>query len=86
LPNGPARPKAATAPADDELRFFDWLDQSETHRDAYRLVERALRIAGTIPQARNAAAAGSRGERESRRPGWRRHLARASLLLAFTLG
>src|SRR3546814_10275261 len=35
---------------DDELRFLEWLDRSDTHRDAYRLVERAWLIAGTIAQ------------------------------------
>ena len=35
---------------DDELRFLEWLDRSDTHRDAYRLVERAWLIAGTIEQ------------------------------------
>ena len=73
---------------DDELRFLDWLDQSDAHRDAYRLVERAWLIAGTIPQEPEMLSpADLDGERESQRPGWRRHLAlAASLLLVFTLG
>lgn len=73
---------------DDELRFLDWLDQSDAHRDAYRLVERAWLIAGTIPQeAEMLAPPALDGETGHRRPGWRRHLAlAASLLLVFTLG
>src|SRR3546814_18918634 len=73
---------------DDELRFLEWLDQSDTHRDAYRLVERAWLIAGTIAQEPEMLPpANSGGERESRRSGWRRHLARAaSLLPVFTPG
>src|SRR5690606_38795296 len=67
---------------DDELRFLDWLDQSDAHRDAYRLVERAWLIAGTIPQEPEMLSpADLDGERESRRPGWRRHLALAASLL-----
>src|SRR3546814_514866 len=73
---------------DDELRFLEWLDRSDTHRDAYRLVERAWLIAGTIAQEPEMLPSADTGnERESRRSGWRRHLAlAASLLLVFTLG
>lgn len=72
---------------DDELRFLEWLDQSDTHRDAYRLVERAWLIAGTIPQEPEMLAPSAEGEVEHRRSSWRRHLAlAASLLLVFTLG
>src|SRR3546814_8720970 len=73
---------------DDELRFLEWLDRSDTHRDAYRLVERAWLIAGTIAQEPEMLPSADTGnERESRRSGWRRHLARAaSLLPVFTPG
>ncbi|AJA08546.1 Putative membrane protein [Sphingopyxis fribergensis] len=72
---------------DDEHRFHDWLEQSDAHRDAYRLVERAWIIAGTIPQEPEMLAAAENdfahgGERSH----WRRHLAlAASLLLIFTV-
>lgn len=64
---------------DDELRFHEWLDQSDLHRDAYRLVDRAWMIAGTIPQDPEML-----GEPEPvavRRSPWRRHLAMAASLL-----
>ncbi len=64
---------------DDELRFHEWLDQSDLHRDAYRLVDRAWMIAGTIPQDPEML-----GEPERvavRRSPWRRHLAMAASLL-----
>ncbi|HEV2598083.1 FecR family protein [Sphingopyxis sp.] len=68
---------------DDELRFHEWLDQSDAHRDAYRLVDRAWMIAGTIPQDPEML-----GEPEPvavRRSPWRRYLAiAASLLLVVT--
>src|SRR3546814_2114394 len=55
---------------DDELRFLEWLDQSDTNRDAYRLVERAWLIAGTIAQEPEMLPpANSGGERDSRRSG-----------------
>lgn len=69
---------------DDELRFHEWLDQSDAHRDAYRLVDRAWMIAGTIPQDPEML-----GEPEPvavRRSPWRRYLAMAaSLLLVVTV-
>lgn len=64
---------------DDELRFHEWLDQSDAHRDAYRQVDRAWMIAGTIPQDPEML-----GEPEPvavRRSPWRRHLAMAASLL-----
>ncbi len=73
---------------DDEHRFHDWLDQSDAHRDVYRLVERAWMIAGTIPQEPEMLAAPEQetvGE-DRRRVHWRRYLAlAASLLLVFTI-
>ncbi|MBO9697328.1 MAG: FecR domain-containing protein [Sphingopyxis sp.] len=73
---------------DDEHRFHEWLDRSDTHRDAYRRVERAWMIAGTIPQEPEMLAAPEPEKEEvGRRPRWRRHLAlAASLLLVFTVG
>lgn len=69
---------------DDEQRFHEWLDQSDAHRDAYRLVDRAWMIAGTIPQDPEML-----GEPEpvaARRSPWRRYLAMAaSLLLVVTV-
>lgn len=73
---------------DDEFRFLEWLDQSDAHRDTYRLVERAWLIAGTIPQEPEMLpppAFDADGDKQ--RSGWRRHLAlAASLLLVVTLG
>ena len=73
---------------DDEHRFHAWLDQSDAHRDAYRLVERAWMIAGTIPQEPEMLAAPENEvEASAPRPRWRRYLAlAASLLLVFTVG
>ena len=72
---------------DDELHFLEWLDQSDAHRDAYRLVERAWLIAGTIPQEPEILPPAVDGDTENRRAGWRRHLAlAASLLLVFAVG
>ena len=69
---------------DDEQRFHEWLDESDAHRDAYRLVDRAWMIAGTIPQDPEML-----GEPEpvaARRSPWRRYLAMAaSLLLVVTV-
>jgi transmembrane sensor len=72
---------------DDELHFLEWLDQSDAHRDAYRLVERAWLIAGTIPQEPEILPPAVDGDTENRRAGWRRHLTlAASLLLVFAVG
>ncbi len=73
---------------DDELRFIEWLDESDAHRDTYRLVERAWLIAGTIPQEPEMLAPPAFDtEGGKQRSGWRRHLAlAASLLLVVTLG
>ncbi|HET6525679.1 FecR family protein [Sphingopyxis sp.] len=73
---------------DDELHFLEWLDQSDAHRDAYRLVERAWLIAGTIAQEPEMLSPPAvDGDVENRRSGWRRHLAlAASLLLVFAVG
>lgn len=73
---------------DDEHRFHDWLDRSDAHRDAYRLVERAWMIAGTIPQDPEMLAAPEPEavEGNARPSHWRRYLAlAASLLLVFTV-
>lgn len=72
---------------DDEHRFHDWLEQSDAHRGAYRLVERAWMIAGTIPQEPEMLGAAENDDAPAaRRSPWRRHLAlAASLLLVFTL-
>lgn len=72
---------------DDERRFREWLEQSDAHRDAYRLVERAWMIAGTIPQEPEMLAAPDNDVApDGRRSAWRRYLAlAASLLLVFTL-
>ncbi|MBB6425048.1 FecR domain-containing protein [Sphingopyxis sp. JAI128] len=70
---------------DDERRFHEWLDQSDAHRDAYRLIDRAWMIAGTIPQDPEML-----GEPEpvtDRRAPWRRYFAMAaSLLLVVAVG
>ncbi|MBJ7499273.1 MAG: FecR domain-containing protein [Sphingopyxis sp.] len=73
---------------DDEHRFHDWLDQSDAHRDAYRLVERAWTIAGTIAQEPEMLTAPEQeaAEENRRSPHWRRYLAlAASLLLVLTV-
>lgn len=73
---------------DDERRFHAWLELSDAHQDAYRLVERAWMVAGTIPQEPEMLAAPENGLAQTdRRSHWRRHLAlAASLLLVFTVG
>lgn len=72
---------------DDEHRFHEWLDQSDSHRDAYRLVERAWMIAGTIPQEPEMLTAPEQdAANDGGRSRWRRYLAlAASLLLVFTV-
>ena len=72
---------------DDEHRFHDWLDQSDAHRDVYRLVERAWMIAGTIPQEPEMLTAPEQdAANDGGRSRWRRYLAlAASLLLVFTV-
>ncbi len=73
---------------DDDHRFRTWLDQSEAHRDAYRLVGRAWAVASTIPYDAEKAVAREPDLAAERRPlPWRRHFAlAASLLLMFTVG
>lgn len=73
---------------DDEHRFRAWFDQSEMHREAYRLVGRAWTIAGTIPYDADQPVANEPDlATESRPSPWRRHFAlAASILLVFSVG
>jgi transmembrane sensor len=71
---------------DDEERFHEWLDQSDAHRDAYRLVDRAWTIAGTIPQEAEMLGEPERDAAQGKRSPWRRYFAlAASLLLVFSV-
>lgn len=71
---------------DDEHRFHAWLDQSDAHRDAYRRVDRAWMIAGTIPQDAEMLGEPERDPAQDQRSSWRRYFAlAASLLLIFTV-
>src|SRR3546814_11189207 len=46
---------------DDELRFLEWLDRSDTPRDAYRLVERTWRNDGMTRTATDMLTTGAQG-------------------------
>lgn len=71
---------------DDEHRFHEWLEQSDAHRDAYRLVDRAWMIAGTIPQEPEMLGEPERDAAQDGPSRWRRYFAlAASLLLVFTV-
>lgn len=64
---------------DDEQRFHEWLDASDAHRDAYRLVDRAWMVAGAIPQDPDML--GEPDPVAAPRPSWRRYFAIAASLL-----
>ena len=73
---------------DDEQRFQDWLELSESHRAAYDRVGRAWAIAGTAaddPELRAAADPAPAEEAPPRRERWRFLAMAASLVLVISL-
>lgn len=72
---------------DDEHRFHEWLDQSDAHRDAYRIVDRAWTVSGTIAQDPEMLGEPESDPAQGKAPSpSRRYLAlAASLLLVFTV-